>query len=174
MAVKTYQYKPIPVRLQNQQIAAMRWLASFGLSPEHIRTLRWGCVDELKRTITIRTNIVSHLYDKEQGIIFKKIDTKNTAIPLSGTGLEWFFLKSNTPSLFWVFVKNYPKRGRWRANQQLEILYSTDEINVFIRDVQKIPENITTNLLTFEPKFATIEVAKLNFTNLENLEQTTI
>lgn len=173
MATKTYQYTPISTRLQNQQIAAMRWLASLGLTAEEIRAFRWRNVDVDKRTVAISTYFTSYIHDREQGIIARRIDRRETRISLPGTGLEWFFLKSATPSLFWAFVKYHHKKNHWRANQQLDILYPLDEIEEIIRDVIEIPEKISANLLTFEDKFATLESVEMNITNSEDQEQTT-
>lgn len=153
---KTYQYTPIPTRLQNQQILAMRWLASQGLTAEEIRAFRWGNVDEFNRSITLTKPVVSCIHDREQGIICTRIDKKSVRFSPVGSGTEWFFFKSPTPSLFWVFVKYYHKNGHWRAEQQLEILYSTEEIEGFIENHEKL----STRLLTLEESFATMKVSK--------------
>lgn len=170
---KTYQYQPRSTRIQNQQIMAMRWLASQGLTAEEIRTFRWlRNVDQIKRVIVVDRPVWSYIYNEEQGIICKKVETKRVLLSPAGSGTEWFFFKSKTPSLFWVFLKYLPKKGVWRAEHQLDLLFSVDEVENFIKTVAKIPEKVSTNLLTSDSKFATMKVAKLNFTNLENLEQT--
>lgn len=153
---KTYQYTQITTRLQNQQILAMRWLASQGLKAEEIRTFRWKNVRELDRSVILTKPVVSCIYDREQGIVCTKIDQKAVRLSPVGSGTEWFFFKSKTPSLFWTFPKYYPKNGRWRAEQQLEILYSTEEIEGFIENHEKL----STRLLTLEESFATMKVSK--------------
>lgn len=167
MAKKPYQYRPRETRMQNQQIFAMRWLASQGLTAEEIRVLRWGSVDLIRKTIRIKKPVTSYIYNEEQGIVCRKIEEKHIYLSPAGSGTEWFFFKSKTPSLFWVFLKYLPKRGVWRREHQLNLLFSVEEVEDFIRDVPKLPGKINTNLLTCEPKFDTMKVAKSNITNLK-------
>lgn len=171
MAIKTYHGDQMPIRIQNQQIAAMRWLASHGVTPEQIRTFRWGDVDEANRKITLQKAFFRYVYDKETNLVYSKREVRDVALSPVGSGTEWFWFKSKIPSFFWVFLKYYPVAKRWRKEQQLDCLYPVEEIEMFIRDVEKLPSGINTNLLTMDKKFATIEVSKVNFTN-QNREHT--
>ena len=169
---KTYLYKSIPIRLQNQQITAMRWLASLGLTAKEIREFGWGNVNETTRLVSVDASIVDYAYNREQGIVCRKTRRRSMHVSPVGSGTEWFFFKSPTPSLFWAFVKFYPKKQCWRREQQFDVLYPIDEIEEIIRDVVEIHGKISKNLLTFDSGFGTIRVAKANITNIRNQELT--
>ena len=76
MAKKPYQYLPMPTRVINQQIAAMRFLASLGLSAEEIRMFSTGNIDLLYRVIRINIPMVSILHDMDSNLTFKQETTR--------------------------------------------------------------------------------------------------
>ena len=158
-------YGPIPLELKNKQIEAMRWLAKNGLSAEEIRTLRWGCVDESAKQITIKRDFLSVRYDLETQVIYKKVrEGRETKLSFAGQSVEWFFAKSQTPSMFWVFVREYPRN--WRKNKHLNSLYSPQEIQGWIKDLPGL-ENKSTNVLTLPAEFGKMKVVKMNITKLK-------
>ena len=140
----------------NQEFAAMRWLATQGLRPDEIRELRWGQIDETDRTITIRQRLVNILYDRDSGQISRREYDHKIKIPLVGSGCEYFFLKSKTPSLFWVFTEHRPKG--WRREESREALFPLEVVEKCCQDLQI--QN--TSPLTFLDECGTIEISKLN------------
>lgn len=140
----------------NLEFAAMRWLAIQGLTPEEIRELRWGQIDETDKTIRVRQRFVSILYNSNNGQILRKEYERSTKISLIGSGCEYFFLQSKTPSLFWVFTEHRPKG--WRREEGMEALFPLEIVEKCCQDLQL--QN--TSPLTFIDKCANMEVSKLN------------
>lgn len=149
-----------------QEFSAMRWLAEQGLTPEEIREFRWGLVDETERTVLIKRKFVSYKYNREDGTIFRTEDIREVRVSLKGSGQEQFFLKSKTPSFFWVFTEHWPKG--WRKEDAREALFPLSVVENCCRKTQ-ITNSST---LTFIDGCANIEISKLNIHKSKTKELT--
>lgn len=148
----------------NQEFSAMRWLAKQGLTPEEIREFRWGRVDETTREITIMAKVLHYRYDRDTCQLYKQESKREIKIPIKGSGQEWFFLKSKTPSLFWVFTAHKPKE--WRREEAREALFPLEVVEKCCKDVRieaKIPLKIFDD-------YGKIEVSKLNIQKSKTVE----
>lgn len=149
----------------NQQIYAMRWLAQQGLTPEEIRTFRWGAVDETSKTITIRTKLAFIRYDRESGMVSRMEDFKEVRMSIpEDRELRHFFLKSKYICP-WMFTATPPKT--WRREGSKSSLFPVASVENFCKDYAPLKAS---SILTKLDKFATIEVSKLNITKLKTQE----
>ena len=112
----------------NQEYSAMRWLAKQGLTPEEIREYRWGYVDETTREITVPSKVLHWRYDRSSNRLYRQESERNIKIPIRGSGHEWFFLESKTPSHFWVFTAYMPKG--WHKEVAREALFPLEVVFV--------------------------------------------
>ena len=149
----------------NQQYSAMRWLAKQGLTPEEIRVLRWGAIDETDHTITLKKKFFFSRLDLKTGISSTIEDEHELKIKLTGTGHEWFFLKSKVPCP-WVFTAHPPKT--WRREGSKEALFPLEVVEKACRDLALTD---TTSVLTKMNLFDNIEISKLNITKMKTTEQ---
>ena len=160
-----------PAYLQKQK-EAIGWLLELGLTPEEIRVLRWGCVDDLDKVFIFRTEVTYLKADLGTGEIQREEGHKELKISLRGTRCEGFFLKSKIPCP-WMFTRERPKT--WRREGSKESLYSLSEIKAICRrfnsvyPCKKLSLN-SINLLTNPDNFANIEVSKLNITKSKTKE----
>lgn len=149
----------------NKQIYAMRWLAQQGLTPEEIRTFRWGAVDETSKTITVRKKLFFIRYNRENGIISRIEDTKEVRIPIpEDRELRYFFLKSKYICP-WMFTAEPPKT--WRREGSKSSLFPLDSIKNYCKDRLSLE---TSSVLTNLDKFDTMNLSKLNITKLKTQE----
>lgn len=160
-----------PAYLQRQK-EAIGWLFKQGLTPEEIREMRWGFVDDGDKLLRLRTKVTSVKVD------LVSFDTSTTEyehefkINLRHSECEWFFLKSKIPCP-WMFTRERPKT--WRREGSEESLYSLSEIKAICRKFdsvypcKKFALN-SINLLTNPDNFANIEVSKLNITKSKTKE----
>lgn len=151
----------------NMQYSAMRWLAEQGLTPEEIRVFRWGQVDESERVITVRQELVSLRYDRDTRQIYRQSCFRPIRISLKGSGQEDFFIKSKTPSFFWVFTEHFPKG--WRREESKEALFPLEVVEKVCKKVQ----NLNVSALTLLGGCGSIEISKLNIhiNESSNIEQ---
>lgn len=147
--------KHYDINYLNKQIQAMRWLYQQGLTPDEIRVLRWGSVDETTKKIRIRQKMFFIRYDLKTGVESRIEDEREIQIPIEGSGNEWFFLKSKFKCP-WMFTAHEPKT--WRKQGSEEALFP-------VTSVEKYCTDNTINGLTFMDMFDNIEVSKLNITN---------
>lgn len=148
----------------NQEFSAMRWLAKQGLTPEEIREFRWGRIDETTREITIVAKVIHCRFDRASHQLYKQESNREIKIPIKGSGHEWFFLESKTPSHFWVFTAHKPKG--WRKEKAREALFPLEVVEKVCRDVQieaKIP-------LKLFDDYGNIEISKLNIQKSKTVE----
>lgn len=143
----------------NKQFAAMRWLAVQGLTPEEIREMRWGAVDETTKKIKLRQTFFSIKYDLKTRAMIKDEYDREILIDIEGSGNEWFFLKSMFKCP-WMFTSHPPKT--WRKEGSKEALFPLDIIE---RNVKELLIKDSTRGLTFSELFDNIEISKLNITN---------
>ena len=160
-----------PAYLQKQK-EAIGWLLELGLTPEEIRVLRWGCVDDLDKVFIFRTEVTYLKADLGTGEIQREECHKELKISLRGTRCEWFFLKSKI-SCPWMFTRERPRT--WRREGSKESLYSLAEIweiceNLYPNRHCKKLESGSINILTNLDEFANIEVSKLNITKSKTKE----
>lgn len=118
-----------PAYLQKQK-EAIGWLLELGLTPEEIRVLRWGCVDDLDKVFIFRTEVTYLKADLGIGEIKREEYPRELKISLRGTRCEEFFLKSKIPCP-WMFTRERPKT--WRKEGSKESLYSLSEIKAICR-----------------------------------------
>ena len=160
-----------PAYLQKQK-EAIGWLLELGLTPEEIRVLRWGCVDDLDKVFIFCTEVTYLKANLDTGEIQREECYKELKISLRGTRCEGFFLKSKIPCP-WMFTRERPKT--WRREGSKESLYSLSEIKAICRKFnsvypcKKLSLN-SINLLTNPDNFANIEVSKLNITKSKTKE----
>lgn len=148
----------------NQEYSAMRWLAKQGLTPEEIREFRWGYVDETTKEITVPSKVLHWRYDRSSNQLYRQESERKIKISIKGSGHEWFFLESKTPSHFWVFTAYMPKG--WRKEVAREALFPLEVVEKCCRDVQieaKIP-------LQLFADYGNIEVSKLNIQKSKPVE----
>lgn len=150
----------------NQQYSAMRWLAKQGLSPDEIRVMTWGDVDDLDRSVRIRKTIHSIRVDLKSMVMMKDEYEREVQVKVTGTGHEWFFLKSRIPC-GWMFTSHPPKT--WRKKGSEEALFPLEVVENCCRDL--LTDN-NTSLLTKASLFDNIEVSKLNVTKMNTAELT--
>ena len=147
-----------------KQHDAIKWLNKQGITPEEIRELRWGKVDDGDKTFSITTEVVYLQYDIKSNLCKRESYKKEFKVPLLGTECEWFFLRSKQPCP-WMFTREKPKT--WRREGSKESLYS-------LSDIQKICGKLAldkgTTVLTNVDLFANIEVSKLNVTKMKTEE----
>lgn len=160
-----------PAYLQKQK-EAIGWLLELGLTPEEIRVLHWGCVDDLNKVFIFRTKVTFLKADLATGEIRREEYDKELKISLRGTKCEWFFLKSKIPCP-WMFTRERPKT--WRKEGSKESLYSLAAVEKICSETPSIDpckclESDSINLLTKMDKFANIEVSKLNITKMKTKE----
>lgn len=148
----------------NQEYAAMRWLAKQGMTPEEIRELTWGKIDEDTRTISVVSKIIHCRYDIESHQLYRQEEKREIRLPIIGSGHEWFFLKSKTPSHFWVFTAYRPKG--WRKEVAREALFPLGVVEKACRDV----EITTKSPLKLFDDYGNIEVSKLNIQKSKTVE----
>lgn len=156
--------KEYSVDYLNKQISAMRWLSEQGLTPDEIRVLRWGSVDETTKTIRIRQKLFFIKYDLKTKISTRLEDDKEIRIPIEGSGNEWFFLKSKFKCP-WMFTAHPPKT--WRKQGSKEALFPVKSVEKYCSD---LTPKTSISVLTFVEKFDSIEVSKLNITNSKQPE----
>lgn len=147
--------KHYDINYLNKQIQAMRWLYQQGLTPDEIRVLRWGSVDETTKKIRIRQKMFFIRYDLKTGVESRIEDEREIQISIEGSGNEWFFLKSKFKCP-WMFTAHEP--NTWRKQGSEEALFP-------VTSVEKYCTDNTINGLTFMDMFDNIEVSKLNITN---------
>ncbi len=152
------------IQYLNQQYSAMRWLAKQGLTPEQIRVMRWGAVDETDRSIRIDTNFFYVKYDKKTDIA--KVDTgeREIHISLKGSGHEWFFMESKI-ACAWMFTARPPKT--WRKQGSIEALFPLEVVENCCRDLALNP---SISGLTELENFGNIRVSKADITKLKTSE----
>lgn len=160
-----------PAYLQKQK-EAIGWLLELGLTPEEIRELPWGAVDDADKVFIFRTKVTFLKSDLSTGEICRDEYDKELRIPLRGTKCEWFFLRSKIPCP-WMFTREKPKT--WRREGSEESLYSLAEIweiceNLYPNHPCKKLESGSINILTNLDEFASIEVSKLNITKSKTKE----
>lgn len=160
-----------PAYLQKQK-EAMWWLLELGLTPEEIRWLHWGCVDDANKVFIFRTKVTFLRADLVTGEIRREEYDKELKISLKETKCEWFFLKSKIPCP-WMFTRERPKT--WRREGSKESLYSLAEVEKICSECSPVypckkVESGSINLLTNFDKFANIEVSKLNITKSKTEE----
>ena len=143
----------------NKQFAAMRWLAGQGLTPEEIREMRWGAVDETTKKIKLRQTFFFIRYDLKTKSMIKDEYDREIYIDIKGSGNEWFFLESKYRCP-WMFTAYPPKT--WRKEGSKKALFP---LNVIERNIKDLSTKDSTRVLTFSDLFANIEVSKLNITN---------
>lgn len=153
------------------QVSAMKWLKEQGLTPEQIKDMRWGMVDESNRCIYFPTSVTSLKMDLKTGEITKNTEIKNVPIYVKGSGHEWFFLKSKFKCA-WMFTRQVPKS--WRKEKSREDCYSLEAVENLTKDVftpviSPLFEKIDELTKTF--KFRNIRVSIANITNPEAKEQ---
>jgi len=160
-----------PAYLQKQK-EAMWWLLELGLTPEEIRVLRWGCVDDANKVFIFSTEVTYLKADLGTGEIQREECQRELKISLRGTRCEWFFLRSKIPCP-WMFTRERPKT--WRKEGSKESLYSLAEVEEICSECSPVypckkVESGSINLLTNFDKFANIEVSKLNITKSKTEE----
>lgn len=160
-----------PAYLQKQK-EAMWWLLELGLTPEEIREMRWGSVDDGEKVLLIRRMVTFEKVDLKTWQIERSEYEKIFKIPLRHTECEWFFLKSKIPCP-WMFTRERPKT--WRREGSKESLYSLAAVEKICSETPSIDpckclESDSINLLTKMDKFVNIEVSKLNITKSKTKE----
>lgn len=160
-----------PAYLQKQK-EAIRWLFKQGLTPEEIREMRWGFIDDADKLLRIRAKVTSVKVDLATFDMTRTVYEHEFEIPLRNTECEWFFLKSKIPCA-WMFTRERPKT--WRREGSKESLYSLSDIRAICRknhsvDPCKTCNLDSINLLTNPDNFASIEVSKLNITKPKTKE----
>lgn len=160
-----------PAYLQKQK-EAIWWLLELGLTPEEIRVLHWGCVDDADKMFIFRTKVTFLKADLATGEIRREEYDKELKISLRGTKCEWFFLKSKIPCP-WMFTRERPKT--WRREGSKESLYSLAEVEKICSECSTVypckkVESDSISLLTNLDEFANIEVSKLNITKMKTEE----
>lgn len=160
-----------PAYLQKQK-EAIGWLLELGLTPEEIRELPWGAVDDADKVFIFRTKVTFLKSDLGTGEICRDEYDKELRIPLRGTKCEWFFLRSKIPCA-WMFTREKPKT--WRREGSKESLYSLAEMQEICDSFYSVGpcknlESDSINLLTNPDNFANIEVSKLNITKSKTKE----
>ena len=160
-----------PAYLQKQK-EAMWWLCEQGLTPEEIREMRWGSVDDGDKVLLIRRMVTFEKVGLKTWQIERSEYEKIFKIPLRHTECEWFFLKSKIPCP-WMFTRERPKT--WRREGSKESLYSLAAVEKICSETPSIDpckclESDSINLLTKMDKFANIEVSKLNITKSKTKE----
>lgn len=160
-----------PAYLQKQK-EAIGWLLELGLTPEEIRVLRWGCIDDANKVFIFRTKVTYLKADLGTGEIQREECQRELKISLRGTRCEWFFLKSKIPCP-WMFTRERPRT--WRREGSEESLYSLAEMwevceNLYPNRPCKKLESGSINILTNLDEFASIEVSKLNITKSKTKE----
>lgn len=155
----------------NQEYSAMRWLAKQGLSPEEIREFGWGSVDEESKAIKLRRKFVHVKYDIATGAGKQDEEIKEITISLKGTGHEYFFLKSKTPSYFWVFTAYAPGPKDWRREDSKKALFPLEVVKWACRGIEDCGKQGDISTLTKMEKFGNIEITKLNIANLERIKE---
>ena len=160
-----------PAYLQKQK-EAMWWLLELGLTPEEIREMKWGSVDDGDKVFLMRRMVTFEKIDLNTWQIECTEYEKAFKIPLRGTKCEWYFLKSKIPCP-WMFTRERPKT--WRREGSKESLYSLAEVEKICSECSPVypckkVESGSINLLTNFDKFANIEVSKLNITKSKTEE----
>lgn len=152
-----------PVYFQEQE-KAMIWLTEQGCTPDEIRTMRWGAVDESDKTLTIRKNVTILELDRQSGFVKRDEYEKSFQIPLKGTKCEWFFLKSHI-YCSWMFTRERPLSYKRKKSQAS--LFTPVEI---MKICGKAGSDYSINSLTNGNVFGTIELSKLNITKMKTKE----
>lgn len=160
-----------PAYLQKQK-EAIRWLFKQGLTPEQIREMRWGAVDEADKLLRIRAKITSISADLDSFDLTRTEYEREFQIQLRNSECEWFFLKSKIPCA-WMFTRERPKT--WRREGSKESLYSLPQIKAICRSFYSVDPckrftSNSINLLTNTDNFANIEISKLNITKSKTKE----
>lgn len=160
-----------PAYLQKQK-EAIGWLLELGLTPEEIRVLHWGCVDDADKVLLVRRMVTFEKVDLKTWQIERSEYEKTFKIPLRHTKCEWFFLKSKIPCP-WMFTRERPRT--WRREGSKESLYSLAEVEKICSEIYSIDPckclgSGSINLLTNIDEFANIEVSKLNITKSKTKE----
>jgi len=160
-----------PAYLQKQK-EAMWWLLELGLTPEEIRVLRWGCVDDANKVFIFSTEVTYLKADLGTGEIQREECQRELKISLRGTRCEWFFLRSKIPCP-WMFTRERPKT--WRKEGSKESLYSLAEVEEICSECSPVypcknVESDSISILTNFDEFASIEVSKLNITKSKTEE----
>lgn len=160
-----------PAYLQKQK-EAMWWLLELGLTPEEIREMKWGAVDDGDKAFLIRRMVTFEKIDLNTWQIERTEYQKAFKIPLRGTECEWYFLKSKIPCP-WMFTRERPKT--WRKEGSKESLYSLAAVEKICSETPSIDpckclESDSISLLTKFDEFANIEVSKLNITKSKTEE----
>ena len=148
----------------NQQYSAMRWLAKQGLTPEEIREMTWGKVDEVTKTIKLVKKVVFIKYDPIiQSGVFDE-EERELHIPIRGTGHEWFFLESKFKCP-WMFTQFSPVS--WRKKESRVALFPLEVVEKCCRDLLPTDRISTLTDMDF---FGNIEISKLNVTKMKTAE----
>lgn len=160
-----------PAYLQKQK-EAMWWLCEQGLTPEEIREMKWGSVDDGEKVFLMRRMVTFEKIDLNTWQIERTEYEKAFKIPLRGTECEWYFLKSKIPCP-WMFTRERPKT--WRREGSKESLYSLAEVEKICSECSPVypckkVESDSISILTKFDKFANIEVSKLNITKSKTEE----
>ena len=148
----------------NQQYSAMRWLGKQGLTPETIRELRWGMVDESNMTIKVPFTVFSIKYDENTGISARTETERELQISFRGSGHEWFFTKSHIYCA-WMFTSERPRT--WRRKGSEKSLFPLKIVEKMCRNIELTD---TVSILTKSGMFDSIEVSKLNITKMKTKE----
>ncbi len=160
-------YKPVdrsfsPDYLQKQH-NAMRWLYSQGLKLREIQKLSFGNIDESSREVMVNRREIEARYFSGLGRVWVDSWEREVRFNVKGSGYEnWFFTQKFRSCYF--FTKEQPKS--WRREIARNSLYSLAEI----REICTAKPPISKNILTFKPEFGTIDITKLNITNLKAKE----
>lgn len=141
-----------------EQYEAMRWLRSWGLTPEQIAGATWGMVDETIRSVAITEPARFYRYDRKKGAIEWEEYGHKEWVSVKGESVEHFFLKSQ---IFcgWMFTRERPKS--WRKEKSADSRFPVSEVEKIVAGVEERPKNLLTNL----EQFATIEIAEVNIRN---------
>lgn len=149
----------------HEQHQAIEWLAKQGITPEEIREMKWGQVDESEKTLSVNKRVIALQYDRKTGLVKRDEYDKYIKIPLKDTKCEQFFLKSRIYCT-WMFTREQPTS--WRRDQSKNFLYSLSVIRGICGKVATPVSTI--NTLTNIESFANIEVSKVNITKMKTKE----
>lgn len=150
-----------------KQYEAMRWLCSMGLTPDEIRIMRWGQVDELDRAINIVKPVTVLQYDRVTQYIKRNEYDKTFKISLKKTPCEWFFLKSKIPCP-WMFTREEPKS--WRKEESRDSLFTPGEIKHILDNPLNFFGKPDVSALTIPDYFGILELSNLNITKMKTKE----
>ena len=158
-------YRPVDRSYTPEYLAkqhnAMRWLAEQGLTLEEIRSFSFGNIEEWNKQLKILRSVRRVRLDLKTGNITSNDVEVWIKIPIKNTPFYNFFIKDKFPCPF-LFTREKPKS--WRRELSRDSLYSSSEIHQICGKLLDRPIN---DPLTKVLEFGTIEVSKLNITNLK-------